>query len=562
MNGRPFAGVCLFAGLLCVTGAMPVSAQTESEQYPSTVRPNEPSSQPEQVPQAAESSASTAVEDSETYELKFSRALVEFGKERYDQAEIYFRQALAAKPNDLEASAYLGQALLRQGKLDEAETTFRDMIDVNPEAGKAWLGVGMVQYTKGQYKDALLSLKAAERFLPNDPLVYYYQGLAFHQLEDFDNSPGRFLRAMTLSPDLAPTAQYYSGVAYFRRGVMDEARTSFEAALASQPEGEQAKIARELLAQVPSLEQPSPRRWGVSANVGAEYDTNVVLLPGGTQPPGGSTGISRQKDYRTVLNANLDYRFVQDDKWTMGIAYGIYQSFHRTLSGFDVEDHSPRFFIERQFGPLRIAGQYIYNYTLVGRSPYLISHTGQTVWTLTETKNTFTQFQFRYQNKDFQDGRFLLNSARDGKNWLVGATQYLIFADGNGRARLGYTFDTDVTGGGSPVIAGLPGTPDNADWDYQGHRLSTGVELPPIYTLNLDLAFDFYRQNYSNPNTNSVNGLIKRRDNIYAFTGTLGRDVNKYVSAALQYSYTRDENNLQVFDYNRSIFALILTGTF
>jgi len=501
-------------------------------------------------------------EDLETYELKFSRGLVEFGKGHYEEAATLFSLALDAKPNDPEAGYHLGQALLRLNRLEEAEEMFADLLEANPDLGKAWLGLGMVKYNRGQYRDALTSLVEAERTLPNDPLVYYYQGLAHHELEEFDKAPGRFLRAMTLSPDLAPTAQYYSGVAYFRRGALDEARLAFEAALAAKPEGDQARIARELLAQVPSLDQPGPRRWSLSMNVGSEYDTNVVVLPGGTQPPGGSTGISRQKDYRTVLNASGDVRLLQTDAWAIGVAYGVYQSFHRTLSGFDVEDHSPRLYVERQFGSLRVSAQYIYNYTLVGRSPYLIEHTGQTVWSLTETNQTFTQFQFRYQNKDFQDGRFPMNSARDGKNWLVGMTQYLLFADGNGRARLGYTFDTDVTGGGSPDVAGEPGTQDNADWDYQGHRLSAGVELPPIYTLNLDLAFDFYRQNYANPNTNSINGLIKRRDNIYAFTGTLSRDVNKYLSAALQYSYTRDENNIAVFDYNRSIFSLLLSGTF
>ena len=54
---------------------------------------------------------------------------------------------------------------------------------------------------------------------------------AFHELGEFEKSPGRFIKAMTLSPDLAPIAQYYSGVAFFRRGILDEARTAFEAAI-------------------------------------------------------------------------------------------------------------------------------------------------------------------------------------------------------------------------------------------------------------------------------------------------------------------------------------------
>ncbi|TAJ07066.1 MAG: tetratricopeptide repeat protein [Nitrospirae bacterium] len=506
--------------------------------------------------------APTADEDVETYELKFSRGLVEFGRGNYEAAEIYFDLALEGKPGDPEASYYLGQALLRQSKLEDAEDVFRDMVEANPESGKAWLGIGMVQYNRGEYQEALTSLAAAEKLMPTDALVYYFQGLAYHDLQDFDKSPGRFLRAMTLSPDLAPTAQYYSGVAFFKRGAMDEAKTSFESAIAAGGDTEQVRISKELLTQTVSQMPAGPRKWSASFNLAAEYDTNVVVLPSGTSPPAGSTGISRQKDYRTVMNANLEYRAIQTDTWTIGSTMGVYQSFHRTLSGFDVEDFNPTFYIRRQIGPVQATASYLYNYTLVGRSPYLIAHTAQTTFSVTETPWTFTQVAFRFQNKDFQDGRFLLNSARDGKNWLAGLTQYLLFAENQGRFRLGYTYDTDNTGGGSPDVAALPGTAENADWDYIGHRFSVGLELPPIYTVEADLAFDFYRQNYENPNTLSANGLIKRRDNIYAFTGALTREVNKYFALSLQYAYTRDENNIQAYDYNRSIYSLILNGTF
>ena len=535
-------GLGLF--LLALGGPVAADAQSDRGSAPATAAPSDPD------------------EDVETYELKFSRGLVEFGQGHYEAAEIYFELALDGKPGDPEASYYLGQSLLRQGKLDDAEDVFRDMVDADPESGKAWLGIGMVQYSRKEYREALTSLGAAEKIMPSDALVYYFQGLAYHELQEFDSSPGRFLRAMTLSPDLAPTAQYYSGVAYFKRGVMDEAKTAFESAIAAQGDSEQIRVARELLAQTVTRLPEGPRQWSLSANFAGEYDTNVVVLPSGTQPPGGSTGISRQKDYRTVMSANAEYRALQTDRWTVGASMGMYQSFHRTLSGFDVEDFNPTFFVQHQFGPLRATAAYLYNYTLVGRSPYLIANTALTSFALTETNWAFAQVQFRYQNKDFQDGRFLLNSARDGKNWLAGITQYFLFAENQGRFRFGYTYDLDNTGGGSPDVAAEPGTAENADWDYVGHRISTGLELPPIYTLDIDLAFDFYRQDYANPNTLSPNGLIKRRDNIYAFTGSVGRDINQYLSAAVQYSYTRDENNIQAFDYNRSIFSIIFSGVF
>lgn len=174
---------------------------------------------------------------------------------------------------------------------------------------------------------------------------------------------------------------------------------------------------------------------------------------------------------------------IQTQVWAAGLTYGIYQSFHRKLSGFDVQDHAPAAFIRYQMGPLQLSLQYVFNYTEVGRSPYLQSHAIQPIFTLAEGSRWVTQFQFRYQNKGFREGRFgPLNDARDGKNWLARVTQYFLFADKTGSIRLGCTFDTDRTGGGSPAVAALPGTPTGADWAYKAHRFSAGLDLPPVWT--------------------------------------------------------------------------------
>lgn len=499
--------------------------------------------------------------DSETYDFSITKGLIEFGKGRYDKAEALFERALKAKPGDFDASDYLGQTWLRLKKYEAAEKIFQQLVDANPGSGRALLGLGIAQSNLGKYNDALLSLNAAEKALPDNPLVYYYQGLVYHQLNAFDQSPALFSRAMALSPDLTPSARYYTGVAHYQLGLIDEAQKEFEAAIASgEPESELARSAREFLERRGAAPK-GPRRWDLSLSVSEQYDSNVVLLPEGTQPPGGTSGISRKDDFRTAFYARGEFRPIQTTVWTAGTTYGFYQSFHRTLSAFDVEDHSPSLFIQRQFGIMQARFQYVYDYVKVGRSPYLISHAIQPTFTIAEGGNKFTQFQFRYQNKDFQQGRFLFNSVRDGKNWLAGVTQYVYFADNTGYWRAAYTYDTDRTGGGSPAIA-TPGDQTNADWAYKAHRLSASLGVPPMMTIKPSLAFDYYRQNYDNPNSFSATGTTRRRDNILFFTATLSRDITESLRVALEYNYTRDQSNVPAFDYNRSIYSVTLTGRF
>lgn len=53
-----------------------------------------------------------------------------------------------------------------------------------------------------------------------------------------------------------------------------------------------------------------------------------------------------------------------------------------------------------------------------------------------------------------------------------------------------------------------------------------------------------------------------RRDNIYQLTGTAVREFRSWLWLAFQYSYTRDQSNVDVFDYSRPIISLTVGGAF
>ena len=497
----------------------------------------------------------------ETYDFSMSKGVVEFGRAHYELAAQMFERALEVYPHDPEATDYLGQTYLRLKRYREAESLFEKIVQSDPKAAPAWLGLGVARSQQGKYQEALDALSQAERLDPKNPLVYFYQGLIAQEMKSFIQAPALFSRAMALSPDLTPSARYYTGMSYYQRGLVDQAQKEFEGAIASgEPESELARTARAILQQ--QVDVPSgTKQWDVNLSISAQYDSNVVLLPIGTQPLSGSTSISKKDDFLTAIYARGEYRPLQTDVWTAGVTYGFYQSFHLELTEFDVQAHSPSVFVQRQIGPVQARVQYAFDYVRVANMPYLIAQTVQPTFMIAEGNNYFTQLQFRYQNKDFQDDLFIGNSFRDGKNWLVGVTQYAYFADGTGHVRLGYTFDTDRTGGGNPVVA-IPGDPSNADWDYNAHSLSAGLGIPEVLTLRPNFAFDYHHQQYDNPNSFSDTGSTVRRDNILFFTASIGRPLTNWLSIAAEYNYTRDQSNIQSFNYSRSIYSLTLSGSF
>jgi len=237
----------------------------------------------------------------------------------------------------------------------------------------------------------------------------------------------------------------------------------------------------------------------------------------------------------------------------------LYQSFHRTLSEFDVESHTPAFFVQHTAGPVQTRLQYIYDYVLVGRSPFLVAHSIAPLITVRESPTLLAQVLLKYQALDFQDGRFLFNSFRDGHDWLAGATQYWFFAKNTGHVRVGYAYDEYITAGKNVSLAFQASA---ADWAYHGHKASVGVSSPPFYKIILDVGFDYYVQLYDNANSFSPGGAVFRTDKVYNYYATVMRQLTDHFSLGFQYVHTDDNSNIAAFQYKRNIYGLVLTGQF
>src|SRR5580704_19703741 len=59
-----------------------------------------------------------------------------------------------------------GQDALTQGRLEEAERDFRQILQIDPEAGGAYANLGVVYMRRRQWTKALETLERAEHLLP------------------------------------------------------------------------------------------------------------------------------------------------------------------------------------------------------------------------------------------------------------------------------------------------------------------------------------------------------------------------------------------------------------
>lgn len=98
------------------------------------------------------------------------------------------------------------------------------------EKAGGFLRIGEANIQAGQYTQALKELMEAEKLTPNDPKVHYYMGIAYERKGFVDDAFREFQKAIALKPDYSE-ANNFLGTIYLSRGNYDEAIVSFNRAL-------------------------------------------------------------------------------------------------------------------------------------------------------------------------------------------------------------------------------------------------------------------------------------------------------------------------------------------
>jgi len=485
------------------------------------------------------------------YDLAFTKGIAQFNQGKYREAIEAFQRALAAKPDDVDALYHLGVALRKDDRHREARDVLQKALTLAPGMDKIHFDLAVTHYALGNDREALAALDLAERADPNDALISYYQGLAFHRLGDFEHSVPRFLRSVALSPSLGLTAHYYAGVGLYRRGLLDEARDELSEVLRIDPVSAPANSARALLAQIGTTAKMA-KPWDLAVSTAAQYDSNVILLAGNSSLP---AGISQQHDNRAVLYLQGGYRVLDLWAWRIEGRYSFYQSLHQDLDAFNVQHHQAEVITRYRSGKAQRSVSYELAYTfsdaIVDDSGFLRTHAVTPTVTLAETGATFTQLQYGLTKKDFVDTpMFATNDDRDATNQAVGLSQTVLFA-GSGLVRVGYRFDRDATGS----------SPTQDDWAYRAHQVSAAFTSPLLTGVRLDLDAAYTLQRYQHTNSYSTTGEV-RDDDQQVYTAGLSRTFFGWMTARLQEVYSKNASNIEAFRYDRGISSLTISASF
>lgn len=103
-------------------------------------------------------------------------------KDRFGEAEPFFRSAIAADPHNAAAHFNYGFNLDKHGRHHEAIGSFRQAARLRPGLDRAWYGLGLAYAALGQHEDAAKALQEAATLQPMNPHAWYALGMAHHAI--------------------------------------------------------------------------------------------------------------------------------------------------------------------------------------------------------------------------------------------------------------------------------------------------------------------------------------------------------------------------------------------
>jgi tetratricopeptide (TPR) repeat protein len=71
---------------------------------------------------------------------------------------------------------YIGECYEKIDKWDEAQEYYLKTLKINPDFSDAWLGLGMVKFSREEYFESLEHVKKAINYTPDNPEYWYSLG--------------------------------------------------------------------------------------------------------------------------------------------------------------------------------------------------------------------------------------------------------------------------------------------------------------------------------------------------------------------------------------------------
>jgi Flp pilus assembly protein TadD len=159
---------------------------------------------------------------------------------RTQEAMDQYRQAIALRPDNIDAHNALGVVLASLGSHDEALAEYRAALQLDPLSVGALTNLGVELAQRGLPVEAVTTIERAIAIDPKNAEAHYDLGVALATTDQLDRAMQEFHAAIRLKPDYADAHNNLGGLLAMH-GRFSEAIEQFRAALAARSDFPAAK---------------------------------------------------------------------------------------------------------------------------------------------------------------------------------------------------------------------------------------------------------------------------------------------------------------------------------
>jgi Flp pilus assembly protein TadD/peroxiredoxin len=152
-----------------------------------------------------------------------------------DQAESSFRQVVALRPDDAEAWYNLGTLSLRRKNLQQARDYLEHCVQLRPSYAEAWNNLGMIAAQQGQPDEAIRDFRQSLVLRPDYAVALLNLGNVFRRQHDFTGAESCLNRALAIAPE-DPEVNYSYGMLRAQQNDMQRASEYLLKAIVLRPD--------------------------------------------------------------------------------------------------------------------------------------------------------------------------------------------------------------------------------------------------------------------------------------------------------------------------------------
>lgn len=140
------------------------------------------------------------LKDNRHYNAWFGIGTIYSKQERYNMAEIHFRQAWRINPKNSVIMVHIGAMLFQLKHIDKALQMLNLAIELDPKNPLCKFHRGSLYFQMGKHKEALIELEELKQILPKESVVYYLIGKIHKKMGNVDSALMHFSWATDLDP--------------------------------------------------------------------------------------------------------------------------------------------------------------------------------------------------------------------------------------------------------------------------------------------------------------------------------------------------------------------------